>query len=1245
MKAWQIWIDTGGTFTDGLGVNPSGILKRIKVLSSGCLRARITKKIAPAKYQLDFRFPCETSELLKGYSLSVLGQNEHSYQVLSLDPASNTLHLDRAIDLTPPFTVELSAQEEAPVLATRLLTQTGLQQAFPPLQLRLGTTKGTNALLERKGAKVALLITKGFADLPYIGTQQRPNLFQLNIPEPALLHQQVIEINERLAADGSVVRALTSSVIQEAIEQIEAESVAVALLHAYRNPIHEQMLQNALQEAGFNYHSISHRLSPSIKLLTRTQTALADAYLAPIIEQYLERIRQRIFPDQTPREAFLVMSSAGSLQAAQEFTAKDSLLSGPAGGVVGAAKVAQSLGINKILTLDMGGTSTDCAHYNGQPDYRFQVQVGDATILSPGLAIETVAAGGGSICTVQDGKLVVGPESAGATPGPACYGAGGPLTITDVNLLLGKIAPEALSVPLSVTAAEAALEEVQKTLLTQSGQQYKREELLRGFEQIANEKMAAAIRRISVQQGFDPREYTLLAFGGAGGMHACAIAKLLGIRQIILPREAGLLSAYGMGQASIERLAERQVLEQLDALSTPLPQMINDIFATAKKLLANDGFDDLLPQPARTLIYLRFEGQDTPVEIRYKAGMQVAEVFRQTYQQQFGYLPEGREIELESIKVFAATKTSALRKLEAPQVAENSSTAALHHWEQLPPGSRLRGPGVLAGQQATAYLAPDWELSIWEGGHALFDYQPQTTSEQKDWGEAIELELFTNRFSAIANAMGSQLQRTAFSVNVKERLDFSCAILDPQGYLLVNAPHIPVHLGSLGICARLCLEHTPIAEGDVLIVNHPKYGGSHLPDITLLQGVFNDAGRCLGYVINRAHHAEVGGKRPGSMPPDAKNLAEEGVVFLPQRLMHKGVPQWDTIEKLFTSGPYPTRALAENLADLRAGLAALKTGEQALLKLAETYGEEKTRYYMEALQQNAASTLLQKLTPFQNKALQANEALDDGHRITVKIHFSGKQLSVDFSGTSPTHPANFNANISIVYSALMYVLRLLVDDNIPLNEGLLRLVNIQLPKGTFLHPHFEDEPEQCPAVVGGNTEVSQRLVDCLLKAFGLAAASQGTMNNFLFGNEHFGYYETIGGGVGAGPGFDGRSGVHQHMTNTRITDPEDLERVYPVRLHRFALRRSSGGAGQWQGGQGLIREIEALVPLDVTLLTQRRTTGPYGYAGGGSGATGVQTHIDLAGKETTLEGVASLKLQAGERIRIATPGGGGWGTN
>ncbi|MEZ4984948.1 MAG: hydantoinase B/oxoprolinase family protein [Saprospiraceae bacterium] len=1241
MDNWQIWIDTGGTFTDGLAMEPNGALWRVKVLSNGNLRGTILSEESPGKYHIAHRWPLHTPDLLTGYTLLVQGAtDEQVRQVLSFDNRKNIITLDQPLNISYPAVVSITAGEEAPVLAARLLTQTPLRSPFPPLSLRLGTTKGTNALLEQKGAKVALLITEGFEDIPYIGTQQRPGLFDIAIPEPVLFHQQTIGVKERIDAAGRVITPLTATEIERVVAQITADAVAISLLHAYKNPYHEELLAEALRKQGFRFVSCGNALSPSIKLLARTQTAIVNACLSPVIHEYVQRIQEGIFGTVKPGSRFLMMSSAGSLQLAAHFHPKDSLLSGPAGGVVAAARLAAQMGFPKILTFDMGGTSTDAARYNGHFDFTYTTRVGQADILSPGLAIETVAAGGGSICSFDGDKLTVGPESAGASPGPACYGAGGPLTITDVNLLLGKLATDNISVPLSITAAENALQDLLAAIFQQTGQRPSRQEILDGLEQIANEKMAAAIRAISVRQGFDPKEYALLAFGGAGGLHACGIATLLGVKEIILPADAGLLSAWGMGLARIERMASRQVLLPVDALKPE--EIAVEVFQEAVYIMQQEGIENIATTPVRVLMYLRFKGQETPLEVVYTPGMDIAQTFQELYEQQFGYLPQGLPLELESVKAFAGTLITPPSVLSPPEVQALQPSQAVVLWETLSPGFRAQGPLVLAGKQATAWLAPGWEMVVWPEGHVVFTRYHEANVQQQTFNEVVALELFTNRFSAIADAMGHQLQRTAFSVNVKERLDFSCALLDPHGYLLVNAPHIPVHLGSLGICARKCLAHIPIEAGDVIIVNHPKYGGSHLPDITLMQGVFTPQGQCVGYVINRAHHAEVGGKRPGSMPPDAQCLAEEGVVFTPTYLVKNGVPQWEEVADTFSAARWPTRALAENLADLRAALAALKTGEHALLAMVEKYGKPAVTAYMERLQVHAYETRNRRLAAFHGQTLYAEESLDDGHTIALRIKCEEDQLSIDFSGTAGVHPGNFNANISIVYSAVMYVLRLLAAEDLPLNEGLLRGVQIHLPENTFLHPNFVDDPLLCPAVVGGNTEVSQRLVDTLLKAFGVVAAGQGTMNNFLFGNNAFGYYETIGGGAGAGPGFHGRSGVHQHMTNTRITDPEDLERVYPVRLHRFAIRKNSGGVGKWKGGDGLVREVEALVPIDVTLLTQNRINAPFGGKGGGSGASGAQWLVEQDGTTTPLPGVTSLMLYPGQRIRIETPGGGGW---
>ncbi len=1266
-QRWQVWVDTGGTFTDCIGINPEGEIKRLKVLSSSKLRGRLTTRLADGVFSIECKWPADR-ETLRGYSFSRVGGQECA-KVLAFDAEAQTLTLDQDLPFSWPVEIEITAFEEAPVLAARLLTQTPPDRPLPPLDMRLGSTKGTNALLEKKGAGVTFLVTRGFADLLYIGTQQRPNLFQLDIPEPELLYAQVIEVEERIDANGKVLTPLTEKEMDRIVGEIRYAAVAVAFLHAYRNPVHEQTLGERLLEKGIRYRSLSHELSPNIKILPRAQTALVNACLSPVLETYLGKVRSGL----PPGASLLVMTSAGGLIPSSGYRPKDSLLSGPAGGMVGAATIASTLGFERILTFDMGGTSTDTARYDGRFDYRFLTRIDGIEMQNPSLAIETVAAGGGSICCFDGQKLGVGPESAGADPGPACYGAGGPFTITDVNLLLGKLDPAAMSIPIDKEKALAGLRALQAEITNKTGSFYPEADLLRGLEQIADEKMAAAINRISVARGFDPSDYALLAFGGAGGLHACKVAELLGVKTIILPYDAGLLSAFGMGMAQVERLVEKQVLAGLDECSGRLPAWVEDLAGKARRQLAAEGFGLAETTVKARMVYLRLKGQESALELAFSPGEDLKPRFITEYRRLFGHFPDGVEIEVESIKVLAATfkKTESIARAAGPsyrpvpagwnQNEITKTTFPVFHWNDLEAGAIISGPAVIANPTSTTFIGHGWEAGFRAGKHLVMEYRSVfEVANFKQRGDkrgeffhplpppagdkaAIELELFTNRFTAIAEEMGAQLQRTAFSVNVKERLDFSCAVLDPDGKLLVNAPHIPVHLGSLGICARLTLAHTPLEPGDVLLVNHPKYGGSHLPDLTLLCGAYTDDGALIGYVVNRAHHAEIGGKRPGSMPPEARCLAEEGVVFPPTYLARKGAVQWPQIREMLTQTAHPSRAPRENLADLNAALSSLLSGVAALGQLAGNFGLEKLHANARALQNYAAGALQDALKPLEGSAFEAEEKMDDGTLIKVCIQVKNGGMDIDLRGASPVHPGNLNANIAIVYSAVIYVLRLLAGREIPLNEGLMQNVRIHLGENTFLHPDFSDDPEICPAVVGGNIETSQRLVDTLLKALGLSACSQGTMNNFLFGNENFGYYETIGGGAGAGPGFHGRSGVHQHMTNTRITDPEEMERRYPVRLHQFVLRKGSGGNGKWKGGDGVIREVEFLAPVEVTVLSQHRKEAPYGMAGGEPGRCGRQVFIRQDGPEEELQGIDSRSAKAGDRVVIYTPGGGGWG--
>ncbi|GAB4054109.1 hydantoinase B/oxoprolinase family protein [Spirosoma litoris] len=1256
---YQIWIDTGGTFTDGLALDPNGNLHRTKVLSSSRLRGQLIdgKLVAPWL----------TAPIFDGYQLRVIETDElFTIESLAVD-GTVRCNADRmsALHLSTLQTVELFTGEEAPVLAARLLTQTPISQPFPPLEMRLGTTKGTNALLERKGGRVALLVTKGFKDLLKIGTQQRPDLFQLTIPPAEVLYDSVLEVDERITADGQVLTPLSSQTIDVLVSQIQEtqpDAIAISLLNAYKNPIHEQQLHTAITEAGFTYITHSTNVSVTPQYVSRTQTTVVDAYLTPVMRSYLDNVQLQLGGANVR-----IMTSSGGLVRADLFQPKDSLLSGPAGGVIGAASIANS---QPVLTLDMGGTSTDVARIQGGADYRFTTKIGPFDLQLPSLAIETVAAGGGSVCWFEShgatsGQLRVGPQSAGANPGPACYGAsasGKPLllTITDVNLLLGKLHPKQFGIPVFPEKAQEALAEVIQQIETQTGSRPDKLTVLRGFERIANETMAGAIRKISVARGFDPKDYSLLVFGGAGGLHGCAIARLLGMEQLILPFDGGLLSAYGIGQAQIERMATRSVLQPLSVVEADLPTLIDGLIQSATEALREDVGADVPINTKAISLFLRLSGQEATVDIPFSTNLK--DDFREKYQRLYGHFPENRPIELESIRVIVSTVS--------PENPVSSSPVSHHHaaptfqteaypaydWTKLQEGDTFRGPALLLNTTSSAFIEPGWRLVVQENRNVSVDYIADNADETiVESNEVIQLELFTQRFRAIAEEMGAQLQRTAFSVNVKERLDFSCALLDATAELVANAPHIPVHLGSLGVCARLSLAAMPTLEpGDVIITNHPKYGGSHLPDVTLLSGVFTDENELIGYVINRAHHAEIGGKVPGSMPPDAVSLIEEGVVLEPMYVVKNGQFLWeDTLAQRFTNVPYPTRALAENRADIEAALASLKAGETALQQLVRQYGLSTVKQYMKRLQQSATGAISAVLKPLAGNVYEAEEGLDDGHSIRLKIQISEEsmvdstpRIQFDFTGTSGVHPHNLNANISILYSAVLYVLRLWCGRDIPLNEGLMVPVDLVLPESSFLNPIFPTDSSLCPAVVGGNTEVSQRLVDTLLKALGLAACSQGTMNNFLFGKSgagsgNFGYYETIGGGAGATDGSDGRSAVHQHMTNTKLTDPEEFERRYPVRLHQFAIRKGSGGGGQWHGGDGIIREIEFLEPVQATLLSQHRVVAPYGLNGGESGATGSQTLILANGQTESLPGIFTRAMQPGERIRIETPGGGG----
>lgn len=1249
---WKISIDTGGTFTDCLAIDPDGITTRIKVLSSARLRGRIRRKISAFTYEFESPWKYD-GEILAGYQVKLNVYDDYAL-IVSLDHEKNILTLDKDFPDVTDQDFEIFSGEEAPVLAARLLTKTPLKTTLPPIEMRLGTTKATNALLERKGAKTLLVVTKGFKDLLYIGNQQRPSLFQLNIPEPKLLYHDVIELHERLDAKGNVIKELESTDFS-LFPGIHFESIAISLLHSYQNDQHETAIAAAFKQNGSTYVSASSQLFPFSHYLRRTQTAVVNAYLDPVLDQYLTNIKNSL-----NEGSLKIMTSTGSLAELNGFKAKDSLLSGPAGGMIAATNAAKLHGFSKVLTFDMGGTSTDVARIDGEPELKYITKIDGIEFHNPTLAIETVAAGGGSVCWFDGFTLQVGPESAGASPGPACYGAGGPLTITDVNLLLGKLDPAKFGIPIRPELSIKALEKLRTEIFEKNENLLAGYEILSGLEMIANEKMADAIRKISVEKGINPAEYGLITFGGAGGLHSCQLADLLEINSVIIPYDAGLFSAVGIGEALVSTIVSKQILQTWEQAEMDLEIWKKELFSKAEKALQDQQIFNY--EIAFCSVFLRFAGQENTLEIPF-INTNTLTNFENAYRSQFGYYPENAVVELESIRLKVQEKMTDLAALTVKKEGnkavslrqvqpiiqndklEYSQYAALFEWDLLKEGDEISGPSILLNNTSTAYIPKGWTLVIQENKDAIAFKTSNQNFVSDEHSEEVSLQLFTNRFEAIAEEMGVQLQRTAFSVNVKERLDFSCALLDSDGDLLVNAQHIPVHLGSMGICGRLVREAIAIGPGDIIITNHPKYGGSHLPDITLIAGVFTDSGENLGYVINRAHHAEIGGKTPGSMPPDATCLAEEGVVILPQYLVKRGKFQWEAIHKLFTECTYPTRNFLSNEADIIAALSALRKGSEQLLKLVEIHGIDIVKKYMTLLKTSAILQLQNALKPLEGKKFEATEFLDDDYKIQVSISILKDKQVFDFTGTSSVHPNNLNANISILHSAVLYVLRLLINKEIPLNDGLMKNVEIILPDNSFLHPNFSDDPLKCPAVVGGNTEVSQRLVDTLLKAFELAACSQGTMNNFLFGNKNFGYYETIGGGVGAGKDFNGRSAVHQHMTNTRITDPEQLERKYPVRLLEFGIRKNSGGDGKFNGGDGITRKFEFLEPLQVTILGQHRNYAPYGLHGGEDGKTGQHTLTSKNHSITKLPGICSLEVQAGDILTIETPGGGGYGAS
>jgi 5-oxoprolinase (ATP-hydrolysing) len=1289
-RDWEFWIDVGGTFTDCLARRPDGSIITHKLLSTGVYQGTV-KPGSSRERIVDTDRRCDPPDYFRGYTLR-LGAD--SAKVASFAAETGRFTLDHPLAQSPPAgtAYELVSDEQAPVAGIRWLMGKRLSDDIGPISVRLGTTRGTNALLERQGARTGFVTTSGFRDVLRIAYQNRPHLFDLRIRKPAELYEDVLEVTERIDKDGHVIKPIDEQQVREGLKRLRdngIKSLAICLMNAYRNDRHERVVERIARQVGFEH--VSRSVSRLQKIVSRGDTTVVDAYLTPIIREYLANIVAKI-----PHASLKLMTSAGGLVDAENFVGKDSVLSGPAGGVVGQAYVAQQAGFEKAIGFDMGGTSTDVSHFNGRFERRYEMEVNDpesdsgVRIAAPMLAIETVAAGGGSICWFDGQKPMVGPRSAGADPGPACYGRGGPLCVTDVNLFLGRILPEHFAFPLDRRAVELRLQELVEQVASGTGQRYSLEELATGLAEIANANMAAPIKKISIARGYDVREYLLVSFGGAGAQHACSIARELGIRTVLQHPYAGILSAFGMGMADVKKFAARDVsrpyeVSELAALELPFHEMEEDLI----RQVLDEGIGRQEIRPAERILELRYVGQDATIPVTCPADGDYRREFERQHQKLYGFvLDRPLEIYAARMELTGATAKPTwpirpVRRRRLPKPQDLTRTFFHGQWRDtgvfiradLEPGDVIAGPAIIVENVSTVVVEPGWDCAVTERDDLLLtDHAGAPAKEQiATEVDAITLELFNNRFAAIAEQMGATLQKTALAVNIKERLDFSCAIFDRQGDLVVNAPHIPVHLGAMSECVKCLIEDVPdMCPGDVFVTNDPFRGGSHLPDVTVVTPVFSThavggdgAEQIQFFAASRAHHAEIGGITPGSMPAWSRNLAEEGVLIRKFRLVNRGQARHEALRELLLKAPFPSRCVHENIADIDAQVAANKVGVDQLVQLVHRYGAEVVQSYMQHIQRTAEMKMATALLQVRPGQHHFSDHLDDGTQldVTISIHHTvspatdvlaihEKQLPygravVDFSGTGPVSPGNLNTPRAVVASAVLYCFRCLIDEDIPLNAGVLAPIEIRLPDNCLLNPRLQEDPARCAAVVGGNVETSQRVVDVIFGALGVVAASQGTMNNFIFGRsgeEAFGYYETICGGTGAGPDFDGADAVHSHMTNTRLTDPEVLEDRYPVRLMKFAIRDGSGGDGRHRGGEGIIRQVEFLEPLTVSLLTQRRRRAPYGVHGGRAGAVG-HNLLRRAGstEDEDLGSANEIEVDRGDIVTIMTPGGGGYG--
>jgi 5-oxoprolinase (ATP-hydrolysing) len=1191
---WQFWIDRGGTFTDVVGRAPDGELHTLKLLSEN-----------PEQY------PDAAVEGIR--------------RLLGLQPGQ-------------PITAE---QVDC---------------------VKMGTTVATNALLERKGERTLLVTTQGFADALRIAYQARPRLFDRHIVLPELLYERVVQAQERVDAQGQVLQPLDEAALRTELQAALDSGIrgcAIVFMHGWRFGGHELAAARIARELGFTQVSVSHQVSPLMKLVSRGDTTVVDAYLSPILRRYVDRVA-----GQMPGVRLFFMQSSGGLTEAHRFQGKDAILSGPAGGIVGMVRTAVAAGHDKVIGFDMGGTSTDVSHYAGEFERAFETQVAGVRMRAPMMSIHTVAAGGGSILSFDGARLRVGPESAGANPGPASYRRGGPLATTDANVLLGRIQPEHFPHVFGPHADQALdrdgvvqrFTELAAQVRQATGREATPESLAEGFLQIAVQNMANAIKRISVARGYDVTQYTLQCFGGAGGQHACAVADALGMTRVFVHPLAGVLSAYGMGLADQIAMREASVEQPFnDAGLAAARAQAQQLGEAARAELLAQGVPVAAVQ-LRRRAHLRYQGTDTALVLDFGSADELQRGFEAAYRQRFAFLMPGRALVIEAVSVEAVAAGEAFERPAERTAAPHHPTphaqvrmhcggwlsAGLHLRDQLQPGAQVDGPAVLAEKNATTVVEPGWRAMLAPGGALeLVRVQPRATQHAVGTdADPVMLEVFNNLFMNIAEQMGLRLQNTAYSVNIKERLDFSCALFDAQGQLIANAPHMPVHLGSMSESIKTVIARNPqMQPGDVYVLNDPYHGGTHLPDVTVVTPVYlvdGDA-RPSFYVASRGHHADIGGSTPGSMPPFSKTIAEEGVLFDNFLLVREGTLRETELRQQLASGDWPARNPDQTIADLRAQIAANEKGVQELRAMVAQFGRDTVAAYMKHVQDNAEESVRRVITALKDGGYEL--PLDNGAtiRVQVTVDSAAREATIDFTGTSAQLPNNFNAPKAVTMAAVLYVFRTLVDDDIPLNAGCLKPLHVVVPEGCMLNPRSP------AAVVAGNVETSQCVTNALYGALGVMASGPCTMSNFTFGNETYQYYETISGGSGAGPGFHGTSVVQTHMTNSRLTDPEVLEFRFPVRLDSYAMRAGSGGAGRWHGGDGGVRRVRFLQAMTASILSNGRHHPAFGLAGGQPGALGLNRVERTDGSVQALDHIGQVEMAPGDVFVIETPGGGGYG--